>query len=183
MGDPWERVASKQLADYRFFQLRQDTNRHPRHGREFDFFIFEFPHWVNIIPLTQQREVLFIRQFRHGTRDVTCEIPGGTVDPGESPRQAALRELQEETGFHGSDAIELGWVNPNPALQENRCWTFLVEDVEEIGDRQTEGSEAIDVVRVPLADVEALFTSGEIAHALTIAAFHFYRQHLGHRLI
>jgi ADP-ribose pyrophosphatase len=183
VGEPWERVDSRQLADHGFFQIRQDRNKHPRHGREYDFFIFEFPHWVNIIPLTAEGDVLFIRQFRHGTREVTWEIPGGIIDPGESPKQAALREMEEETGFRAADALELGWVNPNPAIQENRCWTFLAEGVEEVGGQHTEGSEAIDVVRVPLADIPGMFESGEISHALVVTAFHFYRQHLGHPLV
>lgn len=183
MGEPWTRVRSKELANYKFFRLRQDTNVHPRHGREYDFFIFEFPHWVNIIPLTPEREVVFVRQFRHGTREVTWEIPGGIVDPGESPKQAALREMLEETGYAAADATELGWVHPNPAIQENRCWTFLAEGVSFSGGQQTEGSEAIDTVRVPLAEVPAMFERSEIVHALVVTAFHFYRQHLGKPLV
>lgn len=183
MGVPWERVTSRRLADYRFFQIRQDRNRHPHHGREFDFFVFEFPHWVNIIPLTSERHVVFVRQFRHGTRDVTWEIPGGIIDPGESPKEAALREMLEETGYRAADAVELGWVNPNPAIQENRCWTYLAEDVERVGVAHADGSEAIDVVTVPLTDVPGMFERGEISHALVITAFHLYRQHLGHRLV
>ena len=112
MGEPWERTHSRALADYGFFRLRQDTNIHPRHGRPYDFYVLEFPHWVNIIPLTSSDEVIFVRQFRHGTREVTWEIPGGIIDPGESPKQAALREMQEETGYTAADALELGWVHP-----------------------------------------------------------------------
>lgn len=193
MGEPWERIDSRQLADHRFFRLRQDTNVHPRSGRPYDFFVFEFPHWVNIIPLTPDNDVIFIRQFRHGTREVTLEIPGGIIDPGESPKQAALREMQEETGFAAADALELGWVNPNPAIQENRCWTYLATDVVQPAALDSaiphsniphpDSSEAIDVVRIPLADVPALFESGAISHALVVTAFHFYRQHLGKPLV
>lgn len=182
MGEDWRRTGSRQLADYRFFQLRQDTSRHPRHGREYDFFIFEFPHWVNIIPLTPQGEVVFVRQFRHGARELTLEIPGGMVDPGETPEQAALREMAEETGYSAPDAVELGWVHPNPAIQENRCWTFLAEDVAP-GAQLLEGSEAIEVEAIPLDRVPALFEDGTISHALVVTAFHFYRQHLGNRLV
>ena len=177
MGEPWERTHSRALADYGFFRLRQDTNIHPRHGRPYDFYVLEFPHWVNIIPLTSSDEVIFVRQFRHGTREVTWEIPGGIIDPGESPKQAALREMQEETGYTAADALELGWVHPNPAIQENRCWTFLARNVRQAGRPHEDGSEAIDTVSVPLTDVPRYFADGRITHALVFTAFHLLRQH------
>lgn len=183
MGEPWQRTGSRQLADYRFFRLRQDTSRHPRHGREYDFFVFEFPDWVNIIPLTAEREVVFIRQFRHGTRELTLEVPGGSIDPGESPKAAALREMGEETGYAASEAVELGWVHPNPAIQANRCWSFLAEGVQPGDAPALEGSEAIDVELIPLARVPELFADGTISHALVVTAFHLYRRHLGRPLV
>ena len=96
--------------------------------------------------------------------------------------------IMEETGNRNGVANSLGGLgNAYDRLgQHEKAIDYHTRSLaikEEIGDRQTEGSEAIDVIRVPVAEVEALFTNGEIAHALTIAAFHFYRQHLGHRLI
>ena len=183
MSDTWQRQSSEQLADYRFFKLRQDINRHPRSGRDHRFFIFEFPDWVNIIPLTSDDEVVFVRQFRHGTREMTLEVPGGIVDPGETPKQAALRELFEESGYRpaGGDAVELGWVHPNPALQENRCWSFLAQQVEKtVEDDHIVGtsSEAIEVFTIPLREIPGMISRAEITHALTIAAFDHHNRWL-----
>ncbi len=183
MSTIWERQSSEELADYGFFKLRRDISRHPRHGREHRFFIFEFPDWVNIIPLTAGGDVIFVRQFRHGSRELTLEVPGGIVDPGETPKQAALRELFEESGYgpQTADALELGWVHPNPALQENRCWSFLAQNVERAAaEEQIVGtsSEAIEVHTIPLHEVPGMISRAEITHALTIAAFDHYNRWL-----
>ena len=107
----WDRISSETLEDYRFFTLRQDISRHPHSGRDHRFFVFEFPDWVNILPITPDGDVIFVHQFRHGIRDFTLEIPGGIVDPGESPGEAGLRELLEESGYRpaNGEAVELGW--------------------------------------------------------------------------
>ena len=178
MGKPWPRIESRQIHDYRFFRLRQDTSLHPQRGSRHDFFVFEFPHWVNIIPLTEAEEVVFIRQFRHGTRELTLEVPGGTIDAGESPRTAALREMAEETGYEAAETTELGWVHPNPAIQTNRCWSFLARNVVPGKGPRLEDGETIEVEVLPLTDVPELLANGMISHGLVVAAFHLLNQHL-----
>ena len=84
------------------------------------FYVVEAPDWINVIPLTPDNEVLLLRQFRFGVDDFTLEIPGGICDPGEPPLEAAGRELREETGHAAGEIVELGWVHPNPAIQNNR---------------------------------------------------------------
>ena len=123
--------------------------------------------------------MVFVNQFRHGTRELTLEIPGGIVDPGESAREAGLREMFEESGYYAHEAIELGWVHPNPALQENRCWSYLAQNVDLIVDDDHvvgTSSEAIEVTTVPLDEIPGLLNDKLITHALTIAAFdHYWR--------
>ena len=115
---------------------------------------------------------MLIEQFRHGTGEVTLEIPGGMVDAGEDPLTAGIRELAEETGY-GSERCELiGSVTPNPAILNNRCHTLLVENVTERGPCALEMHEEVAVRRVPLDDIARLIGEGHIHHALVIAAFH-----------
>jgi len=177
--DDWRRLSSEIIEDFRFFRLRKDVSRHPTSGRDHRFFIFEFPDWVNIMPITPQGEVVFVNQFRHGTRELTLEIPGGIVDPGESAKEAGLREMFEESGYHAPDAIELGWVHPNPALQENRCWSYLAQDVSRVVDEDHvvgTSSDAIEVTTLPLDEIPGLVTDRLIPPPLPIRAFdHYWR--------
>ena len=79
----WRRRSTERWADCRVFTVRKDTNVSPRDGREHDFYVIEAPDWINIIPITKAGEVVLIELYRHGTEEVSLEIPGGMVDPGE----------------------------------------------------------------------------------------------------
>ncbi len=115
-----------------------------------------------------------IRQYRHGSREVTLEIPGGLVDPGETPKKAAARELLEETGYYAEQWSKIGVVNPNPALFNNRCHTFLAQDIRKIADPMPDQTEDIEVVLIPLVDIPKLILEGNIDHAMVITAFTHY---------
>lgn len=169
----WRRVSSEPLADCRVFQVRRDRSANPRDGREHDFFVIEAPDWINIIPLTARGEVVMIEQFRHGTGEVTLEIPGGMVDRGEEPREAALRELLEETGYAGHEAALLGRTRPNPAIQNNWIHTFLARDVRFERAPVFDGTEHTAVRLVPLGQVPALVAGGTITHSLVVMAFYW----------
>jgi ADP-ribose pyrophosphatase len=168
----WERLSSFLDKSYRVFGLRTDRARSPRTGRVHDFFIMETAPWVNIIPVTADEQVVLVRQYRHGTRDVTLEIPGGLVEQQDTPEEAARRELREETGYESDEWILLGSVHPNPAIQNNLCYTYLALNVCQAGDLIQDDREDIEVVLQPLADIPALIRNGEISHALVIAAFY-----------
>jgi len=171
---PWQVVSSKKDQSYRVFSLRTDLAISPRTGKKHHFFILESSPWVNVIPLTPQKEVVLVRQYRHGTQNVTLEIPGGLVETSDSPEGAARRELLEETGYGSEEIVSLGLVHPNPAIQNNACYTYLAKDVYPIGEQEQDDKEDIEVVLKPIAEIQGLIQKGVITHALVLAAFYRY---------
>ena len=133
------------------------------------------PNWVNIIPVTSNKEIIFVRQFRYGVNENTLEIPGGMVDPGESIRTAAQRELIEETGYNSNDIVKIGELSPNPALFTNRVITYLAKNIEIERNNKQVSSEIIKLELISYDQVGHLIKKGEINHALVIAAMHLYQ--------
>jgi ADP-ribose pyrophosphatase len=169
----WRTLGSEVAYRTPIFDLHRRRAAHVRRG-ERDFFILDAPNWVNIIPLTNNGDVVMIRQWRHGISEFTLEVPGGMVDAEDpSPMHAARREMIEETGFDSDTILELGKVHPNPAIQGNICFSFLAENVRLVERAVSPGDEETEVVIVPMREIRGLIASGGVMHALTIAAFSF----------
>ena len=171
---PWKLISSRVNESTRIFTLRTDRYRSPRSDKEYDFYILETINWVNVIPITSKNEVVLIRQYRHGSRKITLEIPGGIVEQNDSPEKAAQRELREETGYHASEMVPLGVVDPNPAILNNQCYTYLARNAFPAGKQELDEMEDIEVVLRPLDDIPRLIREGEITHSLVLAAFYRY---------
>ena len=118
--------------------------------------------------------MVLIHQYRHGVDEITLEIPGGMVDPHDpSPLHAARREMREETGYDSDDIVELGSIHPNPAIQNNRCHTFLARNVEKRFETQFDTTEETEVILVPSVELPSLVQQGKITHALVVTAFYW----------
>ena len=160
--------------DYRIFRTAFVDGIHPRTGATKRFSLIDAGDWVNVIALTADQRVVLVRQFRAGTASVCLEIPGGMVDPGEDAATAAARELAEETGYTSARWRLLGTSRPNPAIQNNTLHSYLALGCVQSAAPQPDGNEVIEVSTRPLADVYAAIRSGEIDHALVLAAFAHY---------
>ncbi|MBX9768220.1 MAG: NUDIX hydrolase [Bdellovibrionales bacterium] len=137
------------------------------------YFIMDFPDWVHAIPLTPEGKVILVRQYRHATGEITFEFPGGTThSQTEDPSLAALRELQEETGYTSEHIDRAGILSPNPAFQSNRIHTYVAFDCKEFGPQQLDPYEIIDVRLVTLGELEKMILEGHFSHALMVAGFY-----------
>jgi 8-oxo-dGTP pyrophosphatase MutT (NUDIX family) len=172
MDEAWTRVASRPGGDFRIFRLRRDLYRHDALPAPHEFVVMESVDWVNVVPVTDEGEVVLVRQFRHGIRAATLEIPGGMVDgDDDDPAAAARRELIEETGHDCRELVAIGAVHPNPAVQDNTCHTFLAIGAQPVRDARPDPMEVIEAEARPLSEIPRLIASGAITHALVVAAF------------
>ncbi len=170
----WETLRRLKVTTTPVFDIEVVERRSPS-GAEAKFFVANMPDWVNVLAFTADDELVLIRQFRQGTDTITLEIPGGVLDDGESFVDAARRELREETGYEAGELIEIGVVHPNPALQSNRTGTVLALNARLVHDTEFDEHEEIDVELAALSDVEAMVRSGEITHALVVAALYHHK--------
>ena len=140
--------------------------------------LLEYVDEVIVFALTRKQEVVLIEQYRHGVQKTILELPGGSVDAGESPLEAAKRELLEETGYASDTFIEVGHGSPNPAIYTNMIYSFLALDVAPSGKQSDFDSEAVEVSVIPLDDVIAMAKKGELVHSLNIGALFYVLEYL-----
>jgi len=167
----WKYLSSREIADFRVLRIRQDRYLFQPTQKEADFVVCDSTDWVMVIPVTIDRQVVLVRQYRHGVREVLLEIPGGLLEPGELPEQGAVRELREETGYECQSIRVLSRLLPNPSTNNATLYIAVAEGCRTMGVQTLDALEQIEVVLRPLAEIPAMIASGELCHAQVIAAF------------
>jgi len=175
---PWRRVDEKVIADFRIFRMADETYARPDGAGQFGFYVILSVDWVNVVPVTTEGKVVLIRQWRAGSDEVAIEVPGGMVDAGEDPQDAAGRELEEETGYRSERVVRTGRLRPNPAIQRNFLHTFVALGARPDGKPHLEEREDIETFEATWDEVDAMVRSGAIDHALVINALAFARRYV-----
>jgi len=160
--------------DFRIFSMREVTAESPRTGKHHQFVVLDGSDWVNIIAVTTKQMLVMVKQYRFGTSKFELEIPGGIIEKGESPIEAGLRELKEETGYTGTDPKYLGYVDPNPAFQTNKCHTILIQNCKKVDIQNLDPGEDIEVKIMSEQNVQNYIDKGTIRHSLVLSAFRLY---------
>jgi 8-oxo-dGTP pyrophosphatase MutT (NUDIX family) len=175
MIQPWKKIRSTPIGDFRIFKLHSDVKISPRTGKEHDYYVLDSVDWVNVVALTPDRQLVMIEQFRHGSNTVELEIPGGMMDPGETdPVVTAVRELREETGYEGENARLLGRIWSNPAILSNKTYTVLIVNCRLKHDVDWDHGEDLVTRLVPVAEIPKLVADEKIGHSLVVVAlYHF----------
>jgi len=174
--EPWDEVSEGAPDTRRIFTVRSDVVRSRATGREHTVDRLLAPDWVNVVAITDQHEMLFVRQWRFGARTFTLEVPAGLIEPGEEPLAAGQRELLEETGYAGPDARVIGTVLPNPAFMDNKTATIYCPRVTCVAEQQLDPMEELQVVKIPVERVErTLKEGGELATALGMVALMWWQ--------
>jgi len=152
-----------------WLSVRQEEVELPNGHRIPTWFVLEFPDWINVIAETKEGQLVMIDQYRHGLGVTRYELVAGVIDKGETPLQAAQRELSEETGFGGGEWQLFMTLSPNPSNHNNLSYTFLARGVERLQEQHEEVSEDIHVHVMDKADVRELLEEDGIIQALHAA--------------
>ncbi|WGV25591.1 NUDIX hydrolase [Halotia branconii] len=167
----WKILQSKMVLDNRWCQVRQDEIELPNGQIIDDFFVIVRPEIALILPITNQQEIVFVRQYRHGVGEILLELPAGGFDANrEDAAIAAVRELQEETGYIAQKVTKLATLYDNPVKDTNKIHLFLAENVTKSGNQNLDITEEIEIVLIPIESVLDKIVQGEISVTGTITA-------------
>ena len=162
----WEKLSSRYLVREQWATLRVDTCRMPNGTLIDDYYVLEYPGWVNAVALTENNEVILIRQYRHAAEKVILELPGGCIDPGETPEQAIRRELLEETGYEFQSIEPLCTLYANPSTSGNITSSYLAKGGRKVQEQHLDGREEIEVLKVSLDELKTLALENKLPQAL-----------------
>ncbi len=170
LGD-WHVKESKNILDCKVFSVVKEIVSSPRTGKDVEIYRLTTNNWVNIIPITPEGNLVFVKQFRHGTRAFTLEMPGGLIDDDDiSPEEAGKRELLEETGYTSNDVVLVGGISPQPAIFNNTLYVCLARNVKKVAPQNLDEGEDIDIKVLSPEEVRKLMEEGVIDNALVIAS-------------
>lgn len=167
----WTVLDSRLLNDDRWLKVSAERCLTGR-GHVLDpYYVLHYSDWAQVVALTEDDQLLLVRQYRHGAQRVTLELPAGAMEPEEQDAiAAARREMLEETGFDAADWRLISSLSPNTATHRNRCHTVLATGARRVGAQALDAGEDIEVLLMPVTEVLAGLSSGLLAQSMHISA-------------
>ncbi len=172
----WKELEKKTVYSCRVFSIQDVSSQSPE-GDIKTFHVLRAPDWAIVMPLLPHpagESFLMVRQWRHGENQLSLEFPGGVIEEGEAIKDAAARELEEETAYRAGKLELLGTFNPNPAIMSNRVHIFLAQDLVPLEKQNLDDDEYVDVEKVPLHEVLEGMGRPPYVHALMASALTLY---------
>jgi ADP-ribose pyrophosphatase len=170
----WQKLSSRYLVREKWATLRVDTCKLQNGTIKDDYYVLEYPNWVNAVAVTHENKIIMVRQFRHAADIVSLEIPGGVMDDDdESPEFAVRRELLEETGYSFHKAELIATLYPNPATSNNKTFTYLLTGGVKTHEQHLDDHEILNVEEYTIEEVKQLLLDNEIEQSLHTAALYY----------
>lgn len=175
----WKVLASEYLHNEPWLTIRKDKCELPNGKLVPEFFINEYPEWVNVFGTTEEGKVLMVKQYRHGIEQVGIELPGGVAEKGEDAETAARREIMEETGYEFSEFVYLGKVSANPSTTNNFTHMFLATGGKKVAEQKLDETEDIEVLLYSIDEVKKLVKENKIMQSLHVNTILYALNKLG----
>lgn len=167
--EKWKTLSSEYLYRRPWLTARRDVVELPNGQVHDEYYILEYPTWVNIIAITEEGKYVMVRQYRHGLGDIFTELCAGVVEDGEEPLAGARRELEEETGYTGGRWSLQCVLCPNPSCNTNLNYCFLAEGVRKTSGQHLDRTEDIEVLLLDREEVWQMLVDDKIKQALMAA--------------
>lgn len=165
----WKILDSKYIIKRPWLTARVDKVELPNGTIHPEYYVLEYPSWINVIAITTEGKFVMVEQYRHGLGDVFTEICAGVVENGEEPLHAAQRELMEETGYGKGNWQLFTVLSANPGTTTNLTYTYLATDVEPVSTQHLDETEDIAVKLLSPEEVRGMLLKDELKQALMAA--------------
>jgi len=175
----WKICHSEYIHKGPWATLRSDKCEMPDGRIVEQYYVLEYPNWVNAVALTVENKVLMVRQYRHAANIVSLEIPGGVIDGDEAPEAAMRRELLEETGYRFDNIELISTVYPNPSTANNKTFCYLAKGGVKVQEQSLDEHEELIVEEYTIDEVKQLLADNKIAQSLHCTALFYALMRLG----